>query len=81
MKHKKKLSHNEKATSMRVGLLTGHCKLYKHLTNKDLTEKELQDEEKTNEDAYFVPLSRLRFLLLGKGGPTAERYVKEPLSN
>lgn len=80
------LSRSRKEVRMVVGLLTGHCRLRKHMSIMTLTEEAecrfCQEEEETPEHilCQCEGLARARFTQLGEEKPSADRYVKEPLS-
>ena len=75
------LSQKRSSTRILVGLLTGHCRLNKHMSTIGLTEELLcrfcQEEEETAVHilCHCEGLSRLRFLTLGEEKPGAQRYT------
>lgn len=80
------LSQNRRTTRIIVGLLTGHCRLNKHMKALGLAEDTLcrfcMEEEETAVHVlcHCEGLSRLRFLILGEEKPRARSYTQEPLS-
>lgn len=80
------LSLNRKAIRIIVGLLTGHCRLNRHMSLMGLAEDAIcrfcQEEEETAAHVlcHCEGLVRLRFQLLGEEKPRAESYTKGPLS-
>ncbi|KAJ8911477.1 hypothetical protein NQ315_010848 [Exocentrus adspersus] len=80
------LGQNRKAIRIIVGLLTGHCRLNKHMSLMVLAEEATcrfcSEEEETAVHVLCQceGLARLRFLILGEENPSASSYTKAPLS-
>ena len=80
------LRQNRKAIRIIVSLLTGHCRLNRHMSlmglAEDATCRFCQEEEETSVHVlcHCEGLARLRFQLLGEEKPRANSYTKEPLS-
>ncbi|KAJ8911734.1 hypothetical protein NQ315_003634, partial [Exocentrus adspersus] len=80
------LGQNRKAIRIIVGLLTGHCRLNKHMSLMGLAEEATcrfcSEEEETAVHVLCQceGLARLRFLILGEENPSASSYTKAPLS-
>ncbi|KAJ8919400.1 hypothetical protein NQ315_016493 [Exocentrus adspersus] len=80
------LGQNRKAIRIIVGLLTGHCRLNKHMSLMGLAEEATcrfcSEEEETAVHVLCQceGLARLRFLILGEENPSASSYTEAPLS-
>ena len=80
------LSKDRKSVRAIVGLLTGHCRLNKHMSTIGLTDEALCRICRTEEETSIhvlcqcEGLARLRFSQVGLEYPSAESYTKRPLT-